>query len=121
MVREAAGRFGQISSRVIFWPEVTKSISPNDCRRLAEANLPGSELSDEVHDALWQVCDGSARVLCEALITGLKDYGLRRGKVLDVDFVFSIGHKVLNYHPKAARRAAPPHRRPAGAKAAVLA
>jgi hypothetical protein len=41
------------------------------------------------------------------LITGLKDYGLRKGRALTPQFVFETGHKVLGYGPRKKRKGGP--------------
>lgn len=101
LVRDPRGRFGQISSRVGFWPPVIKSITRDDCDMLAQAAFEEDGVTDqltpEVMDALWQVCDGSARVLCEAIIPGVRDYGLRKGLPLSKDLVFKVGTDVLGF------------------------
>lgn len=104
LVRDPRGRFGQVSSRVVFWPPVIRAITEQDCEALTRAGLGGEvELADEALDAFWQMCDGSARVLCNALIPGVRDYGLRKGHVLTADLVFRVGQDVLGFaRPKGA-------------------
>jgi DNA transposition AAA+ family ATPase len=106
MVHDPRGRFGQISSRVGFWPPVIKSITEEDSVALARSALAGDgveeQIDDEVLDALWQVCGGSARLLCEAIIPGVRDYGLRRGLALSPGLIFKVGQDVLGFNKRRA-------------------
>lgn len=96
LIKDPEGRFGQISSRVGFWPPIIKGIREEDAYALTRAAFGDQvDVSPEVHDALWQMCDGSARVLVEALIPGVKDYGLRKGKELTPDLVFHVANQLL--------------------------
>ena len=101
LVRDPRGRFGQISSRVGFWPPVITAITQDDAKALACAAFAADgideQLTDEVYDALWQVCDGSARVLCEAVIPGLRDYALHRGTALTPAVIFKVSTDVLGF------------------------
>jgi hypothetical protein len=104
LVRDPRGQFGQISSRVGFWPPVIASIREEDAEALARAALAddgvADDLTPEVLDAFWQVADGSARVLCEAIIPGVRDYGLRKGLPLSAELVFRVGTEVLGFRAK---------------------
>ncbi len=97
LLRPRNGRFAQIGSRITFWPPVIKGIEADDARAIAEALLPDVTLDNGLHDAMWQVCDGSARVLCKGVIPGIRDYVLRPGKPLTKESVFKVGHKLLGY------------------------
>jgi len=99
LIKDPQGRFGQISSRVCFWPPVIKGITQDDSNALATAALSDFdvELSEEVLDAFWQMCDGSARVLVSALIPGIKDYGLKKKKELTPELIFKVGQELLGF------------------------
>lgn len=101
MIRDPRGRFGQVSSRVSFWPPVIKGITEADAHALARAALADDVdgLEEDVLNALWQVCDGSARVLCEGLIPGVRDYGLKQGHALSPQLIFKVGQDVLGFRP----------------------
>lgn len=62
MVQDPNGRFGQISSRIGFWPAVVQTITEKDCQ-----DLVNSYFSDPVDEAtlkaFWSCCEGSARTL----------------------------------------------------------
>jgi len=104
LIKDPQGRFGQVSSRVGFWPPVIKGITQDDCEALAAAALSDFdiELTEEILDAFWQMCDGSARVLVSALIPGIKDYGLKKKKELTPELIFKVGQTLLGF--KKARR-----------------
>ena len=105
LIQDPQGRFGQISSRVGFWPPVIKGITQEDSDALTRAAFEDDdvELTDEVLDAFWQMCDGSARVLVSALIPGIKDYGLKKKKELTPELIFKVGQNLLGF--KKSRRA----------------
>lgn len=106
MLRDPRGRFGQISSRVGFWPPIVKGITEEDAQTIVRALLGEREdLTEEVLDAFWQVCAGSARVLAEDVVTGVRDYGLKKGKPLTPELVFKVGQDLLGYRKPPARRA----------------
>lgn len=107
MIKDPRGKFGQISSRVSFWPPVIKAITEKDAHAMTQAALEDDEidLSAEILDAFWQMCDGSARVLANSLIPGVRDYGLRQGKALTPELVYHVGQSVLGFsRPKAGVR-----------------
>lgn len=62
LVHDPDGKFGQITSRIGFWPPIAQSISEDDCAVLAEAYL-GKPPASTVLEALWESCQGSARAL----------------------------------------------------------
>lgn len=70
MLQDELGRFGEISSRVGFWPPVIKKIEEEDCYLIVRAAHEGG-VDDEVLDMYWQCCAGSARAL-EKLIASVK-------------------------------------------------
>lgn len=95
LIKPQHGQFDQIRSRVGMWPMTIQAISRDDADDMARAALADvGELPDEVLEALWAYCEGSARVLNENLIPALRDYGL--GKLpLSGELVHSIAQKVL--------------------------
>lgn len=62
MVQDDHGRFGQISSRIGFWPPIAMVIKEEDAAALAMRYF-GETLSDEVLKAFYACCEGSARTL----------------------------------------------------------
>lgn len=103
MIRDPRGRFGQISSRVSFWPKVITAITENDVELISHAAMQYDDvqLTEEIIDAFWQMCEGSARVLANSLIPGVRDYGLRKGKALTPDLIFKVGQELLGFKRRA--------------------
>lgn len=62
LVRDPDGRFGQLSSRVGFWPPIRRSITEEDAAALAASYL-GEPPAEDAMAALWRGCGGSARAL----------------------------------------------------------
>jgi DNA transposition AAA+ family ATPase len=62
MVQDPEGRFGQISSRIGFWPALAKQISERDCALLVSSYC-AEEQPDAVLKAFYGCCEGSARTL----------------------------------------------------------
>jgi hypothetical protein len=104
LIKDPQGRFGQISSRVGFWPKVMKGITEKDAHTICKAALAEHELEDNVLNAFWQMCDGSARVLGNALIPGVRDYGLKKGKTLSPELIFQVGNELLGFKLPTTRR-----------------
>lgn len=94
MIGNTDGRFGRIFSRIGFWVPVIKHITEQDCRALLASSLPDHEISDELHDAFWQVCEGSARTLSK-LLPNVRDFGLAQGHELTPNLVFTVAQKTL--------------------------
>lgn len=103
MIRDPRGRFGQISSRVSFWPKVITSITEKDVEMISHSAMQydGVALTPEVLDAFWQMCEGSARVLANNLIPGVRDYGLRKGLELTPELIFKVGQELLGFKRRA--------------------
>ena len=99
MIRDPRGRFGQISSRINYWPPVIKRCSNDDIRELTRAYLPDVELTDDLLQAFEHACDGSARVLCEGVIPGVLDYGINKGRDLTPALVKKISRDLLGFTP----------------------
>jgi hypothetical protein len=97
MVKAERGRFGQIRSRVGFWPATVHAIERTDCDEIALAAFDDLETPPDAEtlDAIWSVCGGSARMLVENLIPALRDYGLRRARPLNVTLVRQVATQVL--------------------------
>lgn len=106
LIGDPHGRFGQINSRVIFWPKVIESITRVDSDALVKAALASQSVkpSAESLDAFWAMGGGSARVLCHGLIPGIVDYGLQQGHSLTPDLVYKIGDDLLGFKRRRAPR-----------------
>lgn len=95
LIKPEHGQFEQIRSRVSMWPETIRAISRDDADDIARTALAeAGDVPDDVLDALWAYCVGSARVLTESLIPALRDYGVGR-QPLSAALVDQIAAKVL--------------------------
>lgn len=102
-IKPEHGRFGQIRSRIGFWPEAVGSISRQDADELALAAFEEIEVDQPSLDAMWDVGGGSARLLCEALIPAIRDYGLRKGRPLSAGLVRQVAIEALKIQPRNVR------------------
>ena len=86
LLKPEHGQFDQIRSRVSMWPATIKGITRDDMDDMArDALAEFGELGDDVFEALWSYCAGSARVLMEGLVPALRDYasGELSGKLIE--------------------------------------
>lgn len=96
LIKPQHGQFDQIRSRVGMWPKTIECITRDDADDLVRDALQDlGEISDEVLDTLWAYCDGSARVLTEALIPAVRDYGADKEGGLTAKLVQAIASRVL--------------------------
>jgi DNA transposition AAA+ family ATPase len=93
LIRPAHGQFDQIRSRAGFWPEAIKGITPEDAAALTQSAFGAEELPDDVIARLYAYCKGSARMLCEGLIAGIREF--RAGRPLDVKLVDAVARQAL--------------------------
>jgi DNA transposition AAA+ family ATPase len=93
LIKPERGQFDQIRSRCGFWPETMRAITQDDAAALIQANLGTEEVSDEVVDRLYKYSRGSARMLVEGMLAGIKEF--RKGRPLDVKLVDSVAKQVL--------------------------
>jgi DNA transposition AAA+ family ATPase len=94
MLNHRHGQFDQIRSRVSMWPKTIECIGRDDADDMAQAALGDlGELTDDVLGALWDYGAGSARVLMELLVPGIRDF--HKG-ALTVDLVHQVAEKVLS-------------------------
>ena len=100
LLKPEHGQFDQIRSRVSMWPATVKGITRDDMDDMArDALAEFGDLADEVLEALWGYCAGSARVLMEGLVPAVRDYA--KGD-LTSKLVEQIAEKVLFMRRKAA-------------------
>lgn len=99
MLRSTQGKFGQISSRVTYWAKPQRNITREDVYALTDAYMVGLgvQLNDDIRETFWHCCDGSARVLVEGLIPGIKDYVLNEGQDLTPEAIHEVAHEILGY------------------------
>jgi DNA transposition AAA+ family ATPase len=91
------GQFDQIRSRVGFFPKTIESISRDDAAALTQASFGAEDVSDAVIDHLYAYCKGSARMLVEGLIAGIREF--RNGRALDIMLVDSVAITALCLQP----------------------
>lgn len=99
LLKPTVGQFDQIRSRVSMWPKTITAITRDDAdeivREVLRSDLEdGAEVPDDVLDALWAYCAGSARVLTESLLPAIKDYGLGKAP-LTAALVDAVAAQVL--------------------------
>lgn len=93
LIKPEHGQFDQIRSRTGFWPETVRAINEADAAALVQAGFGTEDVPDAVVARLYQYCKGSARMLVEGLIAGVKEF--RRGRVLDVKLVDAVAKQAL--------------------------
>lgn len=93
LIKPEHGQFDQIRSRTGFWPETVRSITPDDAAALVQSGFGTEEVADDVVERLYKYCKGSARMLVEGLIAGIKEF--RRGRPLDVKLVDAVAKQAL--------------------------
>lgn len=89
MLAPEVGPFQELRSRVSMWPPTIEVITRDDMDDIARKTLEtfkngdGTQVqaTDEVLDALWAYCKGSARTLTESLLPAIRDYGAGRHPV----------------------------------------
>lgn len=93
LIKPQHGQFDQIRSRTGFWPETVRNITDADAAALVQSAFGAEEVADEVIARLYAYCKGSARMLVEGLVAGVKEF--RRGRTLDVKLVDAVAKQVL--------------------------
>lgn len=93
LVKPKHGQFDQIRSRTGFWPETVRGITAEDSAALVQSAFGAEEVPEDVIARLFAYCQGSARMLCEGLIPGIKEF--RRGRALDVKLVDAVAKQAL--------------------------
>lgn len=93
LIKPAHGQFDQIRSRTGFWPETVRGITADDGAALVQSAFGAEEVAEEVIARLYAYCKGSARMLVEGLIAGVKEF--RQGRPLDVKLVDAVAKQAL--------------------------
>jgi DNA transposition AAA+ family ATPase len=93
LIRPAHGQFDQIRSRVGFWPETVKGVTAEDAAALTQAAFGAEDVPEEVIARLYAYSKGSARMLVEGLIAGVREF--RQGRPLAVKLVDAVARQVL--------------------------
>ena len=93
LIKPLHGQFDQIRSRVGFWPETIRAISQDDAAALVQSAFGAEDVAEDVIARLYAYCKGSARMLVEGLVAGIKEF--RRGRALDVKLVDAVAKQAL--------------------------
>lgn len=105
LLKPTTGQFDQIRSRISMWPKTIEGISRDDADDLARESLGRdlkTELSDDVLDSLWAYGGGSARMLMESLVPGLRDYAVGKMEI-DVKAINEVASKILFLEKRASK------------------
>lgn len=97
LIKPEHGQFDQIRSRVGFFPETIQAISRDDAAALIQAAFGAEDVDDAAIDRLYQYCKGSARMLVEGLIAGIREF--RNGRVLDIKLIDAVAKQALCLQP----------------------
>lgn len=93
ILKPAHGQFDQIRSRTGFWPATVQGISLEDAAALVQAGFGSEEVPEDVVARLFAYSKGSARMLVEGLIAGVKEF--RKGHPLDVRLIDAVAKQAL--------------------------
>lgn len=93
LIKPAHGQFDQIRSRAGFWPETVRGITADDAAALVQSAFGTEEVAEDVIGRLFAYCKGSARMLVEGLIAGIKEF--RKHRPLDVKLVDAVAKQAL--------------------------
>lgn len=93
MVQDPAGRFGQISSRIGYWPSAVKQISEQDCALLVQSYC-SEELPEAVLKAFYGCCEGSARTL-RNLLRNTYRYADKAEVEVTPEFIKSVNQRTM--------------------------
>lgn len=93
LIKPQHGQFGQIRSRTGFWPEVVQAITADDAAALTQSAFGAEEVAEDVIARLYAYSKGSARMLVEGLIAGIKEF--RNDRALNVQLVDAVAKQAL--------------------------
>lgn len=93
LIKPQHGQFDQIRSRTGFWPATVTGITAEDAAALTQSAFGAEEVADDVIARLFAYCKGSARMLVEGLIAGIKEF--RKNRPLDVKLVDAVAKQAL--------------------------
>ncbi len=93
IIKPEHGQFDQIRSRAGFWPETVRHITQEDAAALVQSGFGTEDVPEDVVQRLYQYCKGSARMLVEGLIAGIKEF--RKSRPLDVKLVDAVAKQAL--------------------------
>lgn len=93
LVADPDGRFGQITSRIGWWPPVAQAIGAEDAAALAAAFL-GAKPDQETLTAIWNACRGSARAL-RNILRHADRRSAKRGVEIDAAMIAEIDRHAM--------------------------
>lgn len=93
VLKPERGQFDQIRSRTGFWPATMTGITEDDAIALIQSHFTEDTIPDEVTARLYKYSRGSARMLVEGLIAGIREF--RKGRPLSVEMVDTVAQRVL--------------------------
>ncbi len=93
LIKPERGQFDQIRSRAGYWPETVQTITAEDAAALVQAHMGNEEVGDDVVARLYAYSRGSARMLCEGLLAGIKEF--RKGREVTVKLVDAVAKQAL--------------------------
>lgn len=93
LIKPEQGQFDQIRSRAGFWPATVRGITAEDAAALVQSAFGAEEVADDVIARLFAYSKGSARMLVEGLIAGIKEF--RKNRPLDVKLVDAVAKQAL--------------------------
>ena len=103
MIDMPRGQFHQSRSRAPYCPPTIRGITRSDTDAIFKAGLEDHKdnIDKVLLDTVWAYTQGSVRMLTEALIPAIKDYGLNKGHPLSPELIREIGKSVLTLEPAA--------------------
>ncbi|MDR0997181.1 MAG: AAA family ATPase [Zoogloeaceae bacterium] len=93
LIKPEHGQFDQIRSRTGFWPETVKGITQEDAAALVQSAFGAEEVPEEVVARLFAYCKGSARMLIEGLVAGIREF--RNDRALTPGLVDAVAKQAL--------------------------
>lgn len=97
LIKPEHGQFDQIRSRCGFFPETIQAITKADAAALIQASFGAEDVGDDVIERMYRYCSGSARMLVEGLISGVREF--RAGRALDIKLVDAVAKQALCLQP----------------------
>jgi len=93
LVQDPAGRFGQISSRIGFWPTQVSRITEKDCALLAGSYFSAPQ-PEPIVKAFYSCSEGSARTL-RNLLKNTYRYALKNKQEITPDLIRNINANTM--------------------------
>jgi len=94
LVYDPDGKFGQITSRIGFWPPICQTINSEDVKALTAAFYTAATVNSDTVLALAEACQGSARTL-RNLLRNASRHCRGSGKRLSADIVQAVDKQTM--------------------------